>query len=106
MRIGPVMRRLVLATALAAVGLIQPGLAPAGMAQSTANWPDKPVRLILNFAPGGGIDNGTRPYTEPLQRLLGSPSCWNTRPARPARSGWRPGPRPARMATTSSRHLA
>ncbi len=73
MRLGPVVRRVVLATALAATGLIQPVLSRSGMAQSAANWPDKPVRLILNFAPGGGIDNGTRPFTEPLQRLLGQP---------------------------------
>jgi len=45
----------------------------AALAQSAANWPDKPVRIIINFAPGGGTDNGMRPYTEPLHRLLGQP---------------------------------
>jgi len=48
-------------------------LTGAAQAQSTGTWPDKPVKIIVNFAPGGGTDNSMRPYTEPLQRLLGQP---------------------------------
>jgi len=57
---------------LAVFGLA-PALAPAALAQSdaAANWPDRPVRILVNFAPGGGTDNAVRPYTEPLQRALG-----------------------------------
>lgn len=48
-------------------------LAGAAQAQPAANWPDKPVKIIVNFAPGGAADNSMRPYTEPLQRMFGQP---------------------------------
>ncbi len=51
--------------------LILPNL--AARAQTDANWPDKPVKIIVNFAPGGAADNSIRPFTEPLQRILGQP---------------------------------
>lgn len=66
MRLGRFMQRLTVV-----VGLTLP--CSTAMAQSADSWPERPVKLLLNFAPGGGIDNGTRPYTEPLQRALGQP---------------------------------
>ena len=46
------------------------GLAvPAAMAQD--NWPTKPVRIIVNFTPGGSTDNVTRPYADRLSRAFG-----------------------------------
>ena len=39
-------------------------------AQGT-DWPNKPVRLTVNYGPGGGSDNATRPFAERLSRLLG-----------------------------------
>lgn len=59
-----VLRRLALAGGLLA-------LVSTAFAQSDATWPDRPVRILVNFAPGGGTDNAVRPYTEPLQRALG-----------------------------------
>jgi tripartite-type tricarboxylate transporter receptor subunit TctC len=35
------------------------------------NWPTKPVRIIVGFAPGGGTDNATRPFADRLTRALG-----------------------------------
>lgn len=35
-----------------------------------ANWPDKPVRIIVNFAPGGSTDNAARPIADRLSRAL------------------------------------
>ncbi len=67
MRFVPLLQRL----ALTVTSVI--ALTTGTLAQSADTWPEKPVKLILNFAPGGGIDNGTRPYTEPLQRALGQP---------------------------------
>jgi tripartite-type tricarboxylate transporter receptor subunit TctC len=40
-------------------------------AQGTTNWPSKPVRIIVNYAPGGGSDNAARPFTDRLSRTVG-----------------------------------
>jgi len=45
----------------------------AAAAQSADTWPDRPVKIIVNFAPGGAADNSIRPFTEPLQKALGQP---------------------------------
>lgn len=71
MRLASLLQRLALTVALAVPFTV--AATSATRAQSADSWPEKPVRLILNFAPGGGIDNGTRPYLEPLQRALGQP---------------------------------
>ena len=44
--------------------------APAS-AQGAADWPNKTVRIIVNFGPGGSADNSGRPYMERLSKLLG-----------------------------------
>ena len=40
------------------------------LAQSPA-WPAKPVRIVVVAAPGGSVDNATRPFIEPLSKALG-----------------------------------
>ncbi len=40
-------------------------------AQGAGDWPNKTVRLIVNFAPGGSADNTARPYAERLTKALG-----------------------------------
>ena len=55
--------------AAACVALIQ--LAPAGYAQGAADWPNKAVRVIVNFGPGGSADNTMRPFAERLSKALG-----------------------------------
>ena len=44
--------------------------APA-LAQGAENWPNKPVRVIINFGPGGTADNSMRPFAERLSKALG-----------------------------------
>ena len=61
-----VVRRLCLAAGLVC-------LASTAFAQSETTWPERPIRILVNFAPGGGTDNAVRPYTEPLHRALGQP---------------------------------
>lgn len=39
-------------------------------AQAT-DWPNKTVRIIVNFGPGGSADNSMRPYIEGLQKAFG-----------------------------------
>jgi tripartite-type tricarboxylate transporter receptor subunit TctC len=40
-------------------------------AQSAADWPNRAVRLIVNFGPGGSADNSMRPFADRLSRMLG-----------------------------------
>jgi tripartite-type tricarboxylate transporter receptor subunit TctC len=35
------------------------------------DWPNKPVRVLVNYAPGGSTDNVTRPFAERLSTALG-----------------------------------
>jgi tripartite-type tricarboxylate transporter receptor subunit TctC len=47
------------------------GHAGTARAQAPSDWPNKPIRFVVNFAPGGGSDNATRPFAERLSRALG-----------------------------------
>ena len=61
-------RRSVTAAMAAAVASAPIGLARA---QSADGWPNKPVKVIVNFAPGGSTDNAMRPFADRLSRALG-----------------------------------
>ncbi len=53
---------------IAIIGLAAVATVPA---KAQDNWPTKPVRIIVNFAPGGSTDNATRPYADRLSRIFG-----------------------------------
>ena len=40
-------------------------------AQTPPPWPAKPVKVIVNYAPGGSTDNATRPFMEKLSIAFG-----------------------------------
>ena len=40
-------------------------------AQDAKYWPNKTVRIIVNFGAGGSADNSMRPYAERLSKSLG-----------------------------------
>lgn len=59
-------RRTLLAAALAGAGL------PA-FAQDAAGYPNKPLRMIVNFPPGGSLDVITRTVSQKLSEKFGQP---------------------------------
>lgn len=63
-------------TALAA-GLLVAG---AGLAQGASGYPDRPIRLIVPFAPGGTNDVAGRIVSEKMSERLGRPFVVDNRP--------------------------
>jgi tripartite-type tricarboxylate transporter receptor subunit TctC len=55
-------------------------LAAPAAAQSEADYPGKPVKVIVNVAPGGGVDTATRIVAERLRARLGQPFVVENRP--------------------------
>ena len=62
-------RRLLLAT-----------LAAPALAQAQAGWPDRPIRWIVNFPPGGAADTLSRALVEAIGGKLGQPIVVENRP--------------------------
>lgn len=60
-------RTLICASAVSAAAACAPGVAVA------ANYPERPINLILGFPAGGGADNLCRPIAERLEKLVGRP---------------------------------
>ena len=57
-------------TNAAAVAAAAP-VASVGVAQAQTSWPDKPVRVVLPYAPGGATDAIGRPWADELSKALG-----------------------------------
>ena len=54
---------------ISAIGLA--ALAPAGFSQDAVNYPGRPIRMIVPFAPGGNVDINARAVAPGLGQLLG-----------------------------------
>jgi tripartite-type tricarboxylate transporter receptor subunit TctC len=63
-------------TIIAALFLVTQAVAPA-VAQE---WPAKPVKIIVNVAPGGGVDTTTRIIADKLHARFGQPFIIENRP--------------------------
>lgn len=57
-----------LGSALLAVAV---SLVPLKSASAQEAWPNRAIRVIVNFGPGGSADNTMRPFAERLNKLLG-----------------------------------
>lgn len=68
-------RRRLLAAALAAplAGAMQRAFA------QSKGWPDRPIKLVLGYPPGGAADGTTRPLEPKLQSMLGQPILFDYR---------------------------
>ena len=47
---------------------------------STAEWPERPIRMVIPFAPGAGADIVGRTFGEELARALGQPVVIDNKP--------------------------
>jgi len=71
-------RRSLTLAALAAGGALT--MLPGAAAWSAEAYPQKPLRLIVGFAPGGGADVLTRIIAEGLSKQLGQQVIVENRP--------------------------
>jgi len=55
-------------------------LAALFSAAAAAQYPNKPIRLIVPFPPGGAAELGARIYAQPLGQALGQPILIETKP--------------------------
>jgi tripartite-type tricarboxylate transporter receptor subunit TctC len=62
---------------IAVAGLLLVGPAAA---QAEADYPNRPVKIIVNVAPGGGVDTATRLIADKLRARLGQPFVIENRP--------------------------
>jgi tripartite-type tricarboxylate transporter receptor subunit TctC len=65
-------RRALLAASAAAL--------PLASARAQRAWPDRPVKMLVGYAPGGGVDIVARLLAEPMRVALGQPVLVENRP--------------------------
>ena len=56
---------------IALMGLSILSAATVSAQDEAKDWPNKPVRIIVNYGPGGSNDNTMRPYAERLSKIFG-----------------------------------
>ena len=66
--------------ALALAVLAISGIAGSAQAQTAANWPTKPIRVVVGFAPGGSTDVMARILSQTLSESLGQPVIIDNKP--------------------------
>jgi tripartite-type tricarboxylate transporter receptor subunit TctC len=62
------------------VRTIAPLLCALSFAVHAQSYPNKPIRLMIGYAPGGSAEAGARPLAKALEPLLGQPLVFEYRP--------------------------
>ena len=75
-QVGSVSRAIAAAVAVA----VMMALAPASWAQSADKFPEKPIKIIVPFAPGGSVDLVARIIGQKFTEAWGQPNLIETRP--------------------------
>ena len=65
------------------------------------DWPNRPITLIVPFAPGGGVDASARIQAQHMSELLGQPIVVENVGAAAGQAGARASPSRRPMATPS-----
>ena len=64
--------------------MLKPSFAVAALLAASAalaqSYPNKPIRLMIGYAPGGSAEAGARPLAKALEPLLGQPLVFEYRP--------------------------
>ena len=55
-------------------------LALSGTVAAQADWPTKPIKVVLPYTPGGSVDTSTRMIMEPVAKALGQPIIVENKP--------------------------
>ena len=63
------------------VSVIAICIALVGMAAAQGAWPDRPIRVLISFPPGGSSDAIGRIVQPGLEKRLGQPIVLENRPA-------------------------
>ncbi|WP_459616352.1 Bug family tripartite tricarboxylate transporter substrate binding protein [Bordetella sp. 2513F-2] len=61
-------------------GALALGMGPARMARAAEAWPQKPIRLLVGFPPGGGTDTVARAMAQQMSERLGQQVVVENRP--------------------------
>ena len=61
--------------------------APLAAPVAAADYPQRPIRLVAGFPPGGGVDTNARLLADPLGKALGQTIVVDNRPGAASRLG-------------------
>ena len=75
-QLAPLRRRIAAGVAAALLGC---AALPSATAQTTS-WPDRPIKLVVPYPPGGLTDTLARAIAEPLAKALGQPIVIDNKP--------------------------